>query len=516
MPQRLSGAARLAMALALSLGGLVGSGFPARPAATAAAPGGQGGTSREAPQIEARGRSQARAGRTESGEGAAANSIKTSMLRQQARLAEVTASLQVRDGLADEAPRPLFVPGHIVVKFAPYLSARTMQLMAGAVHATAVRRPSYADFHYVSIPVDEDPVAAAARLNQEPDVIYAEPDAVTFPLYVPNDPLYKYQWHFQRIGMEQAWDINPGASTRVTVAVIDTGVAYLDKGSFAQAPDLAGTHFVPGYDFVWDDAEPIDFDGHGTHVAGTIAQTTGNNAGVAGMAFNVNIMPIKTLYTDWDETWDAPYPFGSSTTARGIRFAADNGAKVINMSLGSLSPNTATLDAIQYAVSRGVFVSISAGNEAQKGNKPTWPASYARDLAGVVAVAALDYNLTRAPYSSIQDYVELAAPGGNTKVDLNGDGYVDGVVQQTYDSAYVSLGIFNRFGYILYQGTSMAAPHVSGLAAVLMDQGITSPAAIEAAMKRYATDVGPAGRDNETGYGVINPKDTLRGLGLRR
>ncbi|MBE3072335.1 MAG: S8 family serine peptidase, partial [Acidobacteria bacterium] len=120
------------------------------------------------------------------------------------------------------------------------------------------------------------------------------------------------------------------------------------------------------------------------------------------------------------------------------------------------------------------------------------------------------------PYSSIQDYVELAAPGGNTKVDLNGDGYVDGVVQQTYDSAYVSLGIFNRFGYILYQGTSMAAPHVSGLAALLMDQGITSPAAIEAAMKRYATDVGPAGRDNETGYGVINPKDTLRGLGLRR
>lgn len=447
---------------------------------------------------------------------AASQNIKQAMLNQLARRAEVLNTPRVRRGLADDARRSVFVPGHVVVKFRARATERDRALMAYEIGGTALVRPSYADFHYVSIPLDEDPVEAAARLRQEPDVVYAEPDAAVFPLYVPDDPAYKYQWHFQRIGMEQAWDINPGASTGITVAVIDTGVAYLDKGAFARAPDLAGTRFVAGYDFVWDDAEPIDFDGHGTHVTGTIAQTTGNGVGVAGMAFNVTIMPIKTLHTDWDEAWEAPYPYGSSTTARGIRFAVDNGAKVINMSLGALAGNTATLEALQYAVSRGVFVSISAGNEALKGNSPSWPAAYAKNLNGVVAVASLGYDLTRAPYSSIQDYVELAAPGGHTGVDRNGDGYADGVLQQTFDSTAQEAGIFNQFAYVFYQGTSMAAPHVSGLAALLMDQGITSPAAIEAAMKRFATDIGPSGRDNETGYGVINPARTLRGLGLRR
>jgi serine protease len=454
-------------------------------------------------------------GGSASGAQFAAN-IKQAMLAQQGREAVVSEALQTHPVLADERAGRRFVAGHVVVKFAPQVTRRVMSLIAGEVGATSVTRPSYADFCYVSIPDDEDPVAAAARLAQEPDVVYAEPDALVYPLYVPNDPYYAYQWHFQKIGMERAWDINRGASSRITVAVIDTGVAYKSAGVFVQAPDLAGTHFVPGYDFVWDDDEPLDTDAHGTHVTGTIAQTTNNGVGVAGMAFNVNIMPIKTLYVDWDVKAQAPFPYGASTTARGIRFAADNGAKVINMSLGSLAPNTSTHDALVYAVSKGVFVSISAGNEALRGNSPSWPASYARDLEGVVAVAALDYDLKRAPYSSIQDYVEIAAPGGDTTADRNGDGYADGVLQQTMDSAYVSSGVFNRFGYFFYQGTSMAAPHVSGFAALLMDQGITSPAAIEAAMKRWATDVPPAGRDNETGYGVINPRNTLRGLGLAK
>jgi serine protease len=448
--------------------------------------------------------------------GGAAVSSKAAMLRQQNRRATVFSQPLVRQGLADDRPHVRYVPGHIVVKFTPSASARDMQLMAREVNATRLAKPSYADFYYVRIPDDTDPVAAAARLAEEPDVVYAEPDAMMFPTYVPNDPYYKYQWHFKKIGMEQAWDVNRGASSKVIVAVVDTGVAYLNKGSFAQAPDLASTSFVAGYDFIWDTAEPIDFDGHGTHVTGTIAQTTNNGLGVAGMAFNAKIMPVKVLYTDWDETWNAPDPYGSSTTSRGIRYAVDHGAKVINLSLGSLGPNTATRDAIQYAVSNGVFVAIAAGNEALRGNEPVWPASYAKDINGAVAVAALDYNLKRAPYSSIQSYVELAAPGGDTSADLDGDGYGDGVLQQTLDPDAQEAGIFNQFAYMFYQGTSMATPHVAGLAALLIDQGYTSPGAIEAAMRQFATDIAPTGRDNETGYGVINPRATLRGLGLRK
>jgi serine protease len=230
----------------------------------------------------------------------------------------------------------------------------------------------------------------------------------------------------------------------------------------------------------------------------------------------VKIMPVKVLYTDWDDAWGAPYPYGSSTVARAIRYAVDNGARVMNLSFGAKASNQAILDAMQYAIGKGAFLVVSAGNDGDAQNVPTWPASYCKDLAGAIAVAALDYNYQRAPYSTHRDYVEIAAPGGNTAADANGDGYPDGILQQTFDDAAQASGIFNRFTYPFWQGTSMAAPHVTAFAALLMDQGITSPAAIEAAMKKFATDLGPAGRDDDTGYGAIEPRATLRGLGVAR
>ena len=211
---------------------------------------------------------------------------------------------------------------------------------------------------------------AAARAAAEPGVVYAEPLARRYARYRPNDPLYEFQWNLQQLDLERAWDINTGASNAVVVAVIDSGVAYADQGAFAQAPDLAGTRFVPGYDFIWDDDTPVDLDGHGTHVTGTIAQTTNNATGTAGFAFNVSIMPIKAISGEWDEILGSPNVGTSVTVAQAIRFAADHGAKVINLSIGGFDTSTAERDAVVYAVDKGAVVVAAAGNDGEEGSRP--------------------------------------------------------------------------------------------------------------------------------------------------
>jgi serine protease len=209
--------------------------------------------------------------------------------------------------------------------------------------------------------------------------------------------------------------------------------------------------------------------------------------------------------------------------ARGVRFAADNGAKVLNLSIGRTgAPAPVLQEAINYAVSRGAFVVVAAGNDFEIGNPIERLAEFAPQINGMVSVGAIGRNRLRAFYSSTGSYVELTAPGGNSRV-----GGTEGqILQQTFDFDFVDtyLGFpvpyraprFDVFTYDFLQGTSMAAPHVSGFAALLIQQGITSPAAIEAVMKRYATDLGPAGRDNEYGFGLINPRASLRGLGLAK
>jgi serine protease len=443
-------------------------------------------------------------------------SAKQELLAAAPRGAEAPERLAEHHGARIDRVRLPYVPGHIVAKFSADVPPAAMSAMAADVGGIRVRQLHHADFVYVDIPVDEDPLAAAARLAAKPGVIYAEPDGRVFTMFRPNDPLYRYQWNFEQIDMERTWDVNRGAKSSIVVAVIDTGVAYANQGVFAQAPDLQGLTFVNPYDFVWDDAEPFDLDGHGTHVTGTIAEATNNNLGVSGMAFNVSIMPIKVIFGDWDERLDAPFPYGFSTVARAIRYAADNGAKVINLSIGSLLPNTATRDALVYAVDKGVFIAAAAGNEATDGSPLVYPAAYAPEIEGVMAVGAVDYSRSRAPYSNVNDYVEIAAPGGDLDEDLNDDGFGDGIIQQTLDVDLVPSRVFNQFAYIFFHGTSMATAHVSGLAALLMDQGIDTPQAVEQAIKAFATDLGTQGRDNETGAGLISPRATIRGLGLRR
>ena len=245
---------------------------------------------------------------------------------------------------------------------------------------------------------------------------------------------------------------------------------------------------------------------------------------MAGVAFNVKIMPVKVIDGVWDNIFGAPNFGTDDTVARGIRYAADNGAKIINMSLGrDGDPAPVVEDAVKYAVGKGVFITISAGNSFEDGNPKQVLAEIASRVQGAVSVAAVGPDKTHAHYSTTGSYIELSAPGRDRprvrprRLRIPADLRLHGRPTPTCcrPSRYKAPR-FDVLNYIGYVGTSQAAPHVAGLAAMLMQQGITDPAAIEAALEKFATDLGDPGRDNTFGFGLIQARDTLRGLGLAR
>ncbi|MCK5484722.1 MAG: S8 family serine peptidase, partial [Desulfobacterales bacterium] len=363
--------------------------------------------------------------------------------------------------------------------------------------------------HFIKLNVPQGKTVSqmVAIYSRNPNVEYAEPNYIAYTHMVPNDGYYGYQWHLDipeleeklewhgenggGINIEPAWDIATG--TDVIVAVIDTGVAYENYRQYTQAPDLANTNFVQGYDFVNNDNHPNDDAGHGTHVTGTIAQSTNNGIGVAGVAFDSSIMPIKVL----DGSGSGTYNW----IADGIYYAADNGAQVISMSLGGTSSSATLENALAYAYGKGVTIVCSAGNSGA-GAPPNYPAAYDEYC---IAVGATRYDETVSSYSTTGDYVDIAAPGGDTSIDQDGDGYVDGVLQQTHDGSN-----FKNFNYYFYQGTSMAAPHVSGVAALLISNGVTGPDNVRDAMESTSEDKGPVSWDSGYGWGIVDAYAALQ------
>ncbi len=392
----------------------------------------------------------------------------------------------------------------IIVKFKRDVDDLTIEKTNRQFETTMRALGRYGKFLRLGIPAKRKVAELVAAYRQLPEVEYAEPNYLARAHAMPNDSYYPLQWNFDNpafggIHMEQAWELSTG-SPNVIVAVVDTGVAYenyttrfwLWRTSYSRAPDLADTRFVPGYDFINNDAHPNDDEGHGTHVTGTIAQSTNNGIGAAGIAFDTAIMPIKVL----DSNGSGSY----SAIAEGIYYAADNGAKVINLSLGGPNASQTLENALAYAHGKGVTIVCSAGND---GN-PTvveYPAAYDNYC---IAVGSTRYDETIAFYSNGGASLDITAPGGDLNVDQNGDGYSDGILQQTLD------GSTTRFGYYFYQGTSMSAPHVSGVAALLIASGVAvTPDEVREVLQATAEDKGTPGWDPAYGWGLLDAAAAL-------
>ncbi|MEL6441954.1 MAG: S8 family peptidase [Cyanobacteria bacterium J06621_8] len=282
------------------------------------------------------------------------------------------------------------------------------------------------------------------------DTEYIEANYIYHTLAVPDDPEYSKQWNFRNINIEPAWDETKGSG--ITVAVIDTGVS--------KVPDLKSTKFVPGYDFVNNKNDASDDNGHGTHVAGTIAQSTNNGYGVAGVAYEASIMPLKVLSGSGGGT--------IADIAEAIKFAADNGADVINMSLGGGGASSMMEEAIKYAHNKGVVIVAAAGNEGR--NAASYPARY----PNVISVSATDAAGDKAPYSNFGAGVDISAPGGSE---------TGKIIQNTINPG-TGQSVFAGF-----QGTSMAAPHVTGVAALIKATGVDNPEEVRDILQKSARKV---------------------------
>ena len=410
-----------------------------------------------------------------------------------------------------------YVPGTVIVKYRDGIARGTeATIERGAGTRTAQVLPGGSEALRIE---DGDSVRQTiAELRRDPNVEYAVADHVARAAqWTPNDPGVRRQWNLFGefgIGMPEAWSLAraagaPGGRGAV-VAVVDSGVAYEDFGRFRKAPDLRGANFVLPYDFVGEDRHANDVYGHGTHVAGTIAQATNNDLGVAGVAYAAKIMPLRALNKNGEGQ--------SSDIARAIRYAARHRADVINLSLEFL-PNVESFDipdvlaAIRYAHRRGSVVVAAAGN--YRGARVVYPARAQK----AIAVGATTVRGCLADYSSGGHELDIVAPGGGADSLRLDDPYdaehctANGQARPIYQQTYVAG--FSRFGLPdIYEGTSMAAPHVSGAAAlVIATQRLgprPTPKEVQQRLELTARDLGPPSFDGRYGWGLVDVAAALR------
>lgn len=448
-----------------------------------------------------------------------------------ANLRTLLQTWQLDESLTD------FVPGELIVRFAePAAGLAGMSLQVASASLDYVRPVGVGESVLYRLPsgigaqMAVDPVqatlAAARELNARPDVLYAHPNYIFHTTAVPNDPHYGLQWHYDQIDMEGAWDITTGSSD-VVVGVVDSGILYSPTVTANRHPDFAASRILPGYDFVSDPARALDGDGrdadpfdmavndgfHGSHVAGTIGAATNNGVGVAGVDWNAKFFAARTMglggsgsFVDIIEgmQWAAGY------TISGVP-VNNNPADVINMSLGAQGVCFPELQAAIDLVTTRAIVVVAAGNDNISASDAA-PAS----CSGIITVGATDYQGRRAPYSNFGSRIDVMAPGGDTNVDLNGDGFSDGVLSLGYDTGA------GDWDYFFYQGTSMAAPHVTGVIALMkaLKPSLTTEEALGAlrATAHKLTDgqcngQGAPGRTlgaNDCGAGLIDARAALQ------
>jgi serine protease len=405
----------------------------------------------------------------------------------------------------DERARQPYRPGEVVVAFRG-LEPPDVERAIRAVGGWRARRSAFGPRYLVNLDPSVTVEEAVARFTAMPDVEYAEANGTMRAFFRPDDRLFASQWHMRMVDAERTWDIQRG-NPSVVVAVIDTGIAYEDFGPFRRAPDWGDVVFVRGFNVFTRDEHANDDNFHGTHVASTVAEGTNNGIGVAGLAFGTSLMPVKVLDRDG---------MGSFfDVAEGIDYArsyseGDRRVRVINLSLGGESESQSVRRAVDAAVSAGIVVVAAAGNDNSGVDFPAL-------LPNVIAVGAVDGRKEKARYSNFGPEIDVVAPGGDIRRDDDADGFPDGVLQQTFrPSTAAQLGRYDDFAYFYVNGTSQATPHVAALAALLVRQGITDPAAVKAAIESTAEDLGPPGRDDTFGHGLIRPAVALKGLGLNR